>query len=194
MKTAVAVAVAAALFFTACAPATRMIIKPGTKEQPVADPAAATIVVGNISNWKVLNLLDEDGKVVGQLTGRSHTILKRPAGPMKLFAIPEKEGAWGDRVEGTLENGRVYYVKIGMRFGGASVTTLSERTDKEEWPNRKTYIDDLERVNMDAVQIAGLTADLGDPSKLISAVEKVVAGWEPADKTARTFEAADGEK
>ncbi len=192
MKTAFVVA--AALFVSACAPATRMIIKPGTREQPVADPAAATLVVGNISNWKVLNLLDETGKVVGQLTGRSHTILKRPGGTMKLFAIPEKEAAWGDRVEGTIENGRVYYVKIGMRFGGAAVTVLSERTDKDEWPNRKTYIDDLDRVNMDAVLLDGLTADMGNTDKLMADVEKGVAGWEPADKTARTFEAADGEK
>lgn len=193
MRNAIAVA-AALLLATGCAPATRLIIKKSdTKEQPKPTAADATIIVGNIANWHVVNLLDENGKVAGQLTGRSHTVLHHPAGAFKLYAMPEKEARWGDRVEGTLEAGRVYLLQVGQRFGGARVINISERTDKEEWGNRKTYVADLDRVDLDSAQLAGLNTDLGDTKPYLTQIDEIVAGFEADDKKMRTVEAADGE-
>ncbi len=192
MKSALLVALA--LFVCACAPATRLILKPATREQPAPKADTATIIVGNIANWKVLNLLDERGNVVGQLTGRSHTILFRPAGPMKLYVVPEKEGKWGDRVTGDLEAGRVYYVKVGMRYGGVQAVTLSERNDSDEWKNRKTYVSDLERMDVDPMQVPALSTDLGDVKGLMNQVDEFIAGLTNLERAVRTFEVADGEK
>lgn len=179
--------------FSACAPATRLITRPAAKEPAVAQKSSATVVVGNVMNWKVLNLFDGRGKVIGQLTGRSHTVLQHPPGAFKLYVVPEKQGSWGDRVEGTLEAGRVYFLQVGMRFGGVSMQAVSARTSPEEWPNRQTYVNDLDRVNVDPAQLSGLEADLGDIQPLIAEVDGVVSGFDAEQKKARTIEPADGE-
>lgn len=120
-------------------------------------------------------------------------MLQHPAGAFKLYVVPEKQGTWGDRVEGTVEAGRVYFVKVGVRYGGVSAVSLSARSDPEEWPNRKTYVTDLDRVTLDSSQLAGLVTELGDTKALMAQVETVVADFDAPQKAQRKVEPADGE-
>jgi hypothetical protein len=176
-----------------CAPATRLIVVPSTTKA-VTTKDTATLLVGNSLGYPVVNLLDGQGKVLGQLTGRSHTVLQVPPGHVKLYAVLERNGKTGDRVEGDVETGKVYYVTVGFRWGGASLTVLSERTDKDAWKERKTYETDLDNKQLDSARLSGLVQDLGDTKQILGDIDGVVNGFNDADsKKARQLVVADGE-
>jgi hypothetical protein len=177
----------------ACAPATRMIMLDAPERQIRATASAATLVVGNVMNWKVVNLLDDKGRLIGQLTGRSSTVLRLPAGPMKLYVVPEKEASWGDRLEGTLAAGRVYYAEVSMRWGGVAVQVDSERLNPERWAKRARYAQDLAPVKIDKSRIGEVVEDLGDTAAILRVVDGTVAGFEPEWRRHRTFRDDDGE-
>ncbi len=179
------------LLAVACAPATRVIVKPSAaKPAPASD--AATLIVSSSMGYKAVNFLDGDGKVLGQLSGRAYTTIKVPPGPVTLYMVPERQAVWGERVTGTVEAGKVYMLLVGMRWGGAMLTVLSPRTNAEVWKERKTWVDGIENQELDTAQLAGLTEDLGNTKELLAAVDSVMKGYDAAAMKDRTIEAADG--
>ena len=179
------------LVLAACAPATRLITKPSTAS---LTPSAgqATILIGHTMSYKALNILDGSGNVIGQMGPREHTVIHVSPGPVKIYAVPENRAKWGDRVEGTVEAGKVYYLSASMRWGGIGLTVIKP-TDAEGWPTRKTYETDLATVELDSSQLAGLNEDLGDKKEITSTIDEVVASFDADEKKARTLNGADGE-
>jgi hypothetical protein len=161
------------------------------KAAPAAD--AATIILSNGMGYKALNFLDGDGKVVAQLSGRAYTVIKQPAGPVKLYMVPEKKGDWGERVDGTVEAGKVYWLIVGMRWGGAMLTVLSERTNADAWKDRKNWVNGVDNQELDTAQLSGLTQDIGDPKALLVQVDAVMKGYDAAQMKDRTVQPSDGE-
>jgi hypothetical protein len=87
----------------------------------VADPHAATfVVIQPESDLHSVNLVDGHGLLVGQLDGRSHTVVRLPEGPTLLYAVLDNRTETADRIEGTLIPGRVYYATVGSRPGGVA--------------------------------------------------------------------------
>lgn len=177
----------------ACAPATRLIAAPTAKQAVVAPSDSALLVVSNVMRWPVLNLLDDKGEVVGQLTTRSFTTIRRPAGPFRMYVVPENKGVWGDRVDGTLEAGKVYYIQVAMRWGGASMEVVAQRLDPGEWANRRDNEKNLDQVALDPANVGQLKQDLGDVGALIKDVDGVYDHLEAGDKAKRSVQAGDGE-
>lgn len=178
------------LILWGCAPATRTIAVP-TSAPVAASTEGATVVIYNRFGW-LGNVLDERGTVVAQLKAKSFTAIQIPAGHTKLYLAVENKGVWGDRVEGTVEAGKLYHLWIGMRYGGAALTVLSPRTNPESFAGRKEWQTKLEQVALDPQGLAGLQQDLGDVTKLLADIENAYAKHDdPEDIPNRTITPQD---
>jgi hypothetical protein len=161
----------------ACAPSTKVVAQP-LRALELGPATSATLVIGNFGGWRAVNLVDEDGRVLGQLAGRSVIAIPRPPGSFKLYAVPERDGAKGDRIEGSVEAGQVYYVSVGLRYGGAAMT-------------RSTPFDrSLDAVSIDAAGRDALTAELGNTHALTAQIDETVGRFDEAGRLARHI---DGE-
>jgi hypothetical protein len=163
----------------ACAPSTKVVVEPA-RTLELAPVHSATIVIGNFGGWRAVNLLDEDGRVVGQLSGRSAIALPHASGAFKLYAVPERDGGRGDRIEGVVEEGQVYYVNVGIRYGGVSMTR-SEPFDGS-----------LDAVTLDSTGAEALTAELGDTRALTTQIDGTVDRFDAERRLARRIDVAQG--
>jgi hypothetical protein len=163
----------------ACAPSTKVVVEPA-RTLELAPVHSATIVIGNFGGWRAVNLLDEEGRVVGQLSGRSVIAIAHASGPFKLYAVPERDGARGDRIEGVVEAGQVYYVSVGMRYGGASMT------------RSQPFDGSLDAVTLDSAGAEALTAELGDTHALTAQIDGTVNGFDAERRLARRIDVAQG--
>jgi hypothetical protein len=167
------------LVLVGCASATEVVAVPSRVPTAVSSEEA-TLIVANTASWRVVNLLDENGRLVGQLNGRSHVVIARPAGPFKLYAVPEADASRGDRIEGTLERGRLYSASVGMRWGGASLTVTHDDCE-------------LGRVELDAAKVPTLMQELGDTRAITVEIDRRVERLDTDARQARTVKPVDGE-
>lgn len=191
-----ALALLIAVALTACAPAQARIITVPSSVQAQPTAGQATLLVANHFPWPLVNVLDGQGKVVGQLTGKSHFVTHQPAGPIKLYAFLNKDGKVGDRVEGTVEAGRLYYLTVGYAgvfTAGLSFTVLSQRLDPEVWKERRTYETERENLEIAPARLSELEQDLGDTRPILSRIDEFADGHDAKDKAARTLQPGDGE-
>lgn len=170
-----------------------VITKDGAKP---AKPSAseATLVIAQSFTYPAINVVDDTGKVVAQVGPRQHTVVGVPAGPLKLAAFPGIDTDRGDRVIGTVEAGKVYYLAIGFRMGGITMQAIAERLSKEDWAGRKTYVTDLAPVTMDSARVTEVEQALGDRrAGAFKQIDEEVNGWAEDEKKARVIEAGDGD-
>jgi hypothetical protein len=158
-----------ALLFAACAPSTRVITVP-VRTLDAAPAGSVTLVVANDAGWRALNLLDENGKVVGQLSGRSVTSVVLRAGRFTLYAVPDRDGERGARFEGRLEAGQALVLVAGVRPGGVALTASP------------SFDEALDPVALDPTRVAALQDDLGDIRPVLTAVDARM-GQDPATIT-----------
>jgi hypothetical protein len=164
---------------SACATSTHVVVLASrTLEAPAG--GEATLVVGDFWGWRAVNLLDETGNVVGQLSGRSVIAINRKPGRFVLYAVPDADGARGDRIEGVLSGGQIYFAAVGVRYGGLSLTR-SERFDEA-----------LDAVMLGDSGRSALQQELGDTRELVAKVDEAVGAFDPARQQARHVEGKDG--
>jgi hypothetical protein len=173
---------------SACGSTTHAITAPATGQTVAASASDAVLLVGNIGRLAPVNLLDEKGQVVGQLTGRSYTVVHHAPGAFKLYMVVDDKRSWGDRVEGQLEAGKVYYVQIF-----AKMELVAQRLDAKDWAERKDNEKNLDPVGMTASGVPQLTQELGDIPGIIKDVDAKVDNMDADEKAKRTVQAGDGE-
>jgi len=157
-------------------------------------PNQATIVVAQSYTYPQINLIDAQGKVLGQVGPLQYTVFSVPAGDFKMAAFPGNKVDYGDRVAGTVEANKVYYFVVAFRMGGITLQTITPRNDKEEWNNRKTYVRDLAPVSVEGGRAAEVEAALGDErGKFFGQIDSEVNGWTDEEKKNRRVEPADGD-
>jgi len=157
-------------------------------------PDKATIVVAQSYTYPQINLIDAQGKVLGQVGPRQYTVFNVPAGEFKMAAFPGNKPDYGDRVAGTVEANKVYYFVVAFRMGGITLQTITPRNDKEEWNNRKTYTRDLAPVSIEAGRAAEVETALGeDRGKFFGQIDSEVNGWTDEEKKNRRVEPGDGD-
>jgi hypothetical protein len=168
MKTAVLVALA---LLPACAPTVQSIAVPAPAGALAAAPESVTVVVIQPSSkLRPVNLLDGRGQLVGQLDGRSHTVVHVSEGPTLLYAVLDNRSQTADRIEGTLMRGRVYYALVGERAGGGvELVTLNARSRDDRWSHRGEYLAGTPRLQMDPERVTRAVNDLGDTNAIIDA-------------------------
>jgi hypothetical protein len=159
----------------------------------VADPHAVTIVVIQpASDLHSVNLVDGHGQLVGQLDGRSHTIVRTSEGPTLLYAVLDNRAGTADRLEGTLIAGRVYYATVGPRPGGVALLALTPRSPNGRWSQKAAYLTSTARVEMDGQRLSHAVSQLGVALPIMEAGDAHAAKLDAASAGEHTIQETDG--
>lgn len=182
-----------ALAAMGCGPAVHNIaVRSSASVAP--DPAAATIVVMQPStHYNSVGILDANGTLVGMLNDRSSTIVRVPPGNFRLYALVENQAGWGDRLEGTVEAGRVYYATISMRWGGINFLALNTRSRDDRWSHLSEYLENAPLVAMDPAGVPVATRELGDTHAILQRIDHYADGLDAEHHAERVVDAADGQ-
>ena len=156
------------------------------------DGVATLVVIQPRTSGLLLSLLDGQGALVGQLNDNSHTVVRVPAGPFRLYLIPMGNPKMGDRVEGEVYAGKIYFATVSIRFGGYKINSLNPDTRDGRWEHRQQWLEETPRVQMDPARIDELARALGDPEPLLQTVDAYVDRMDEAHREARRVRAADG--
>jgi hypothetical protein len=184
---AVALAVAAG-----CGPAVHNITMPSRSEISASPTEATIVVVQPSTRFGSVNLLDPGGRLVGQLSDRSHTLVRVPPGPLRLYAMVERDPRLGDRIDGQVEAGRIYFATISMRWGGINFLALNPRSHDDRWTHRDEYVSGTPFVEMDPEQLSLALGEIGDAAPLIERIDRQTERMDPAHLEERTVLATDG--
>lgn len=177
----------------ACAPTVQTITVATPGGAIVAAPESVTVVVVQpTSRLRAVNLVDGRGQLVGQLDGRSHTVVHVTEGPTLLYAVLDNRADTADRIEGTLMRGRVYYVTVGERAGGVELVTLNARSRDGRWSHKDEYLATTPRLQMDPQKVTRAVNDLGDPEAIIDAANAHVATLDAAAQAEHAIQENDG--
>jgi hypothetical protein len=159
-----------------------------------ADPSAATIVVMQPSTrYGSVSILDATGQLMGMIHDRSATIVHVPPGPVRLYAIVERQAGWGDRIEGSVAAGHVYYATISMRWGGINFLALNPRSRDDRWSHLSQYLETAPMVQMDPSGIPTARHELGDTSRLIAEMDHRADGLDAEHHEERVIHPEDGQ-
>jgi hypothetical protein len=154
---------ALALVTLACSPAVpNATVKTGNTLEAVQD-AATIVVVQPRTKYKSVSFVDGQGRLLGQLDRRSHTLLRVPPGAVRLYAFWENKAASGDRIEGTVLAGKIYFATIGYRgtVGGIALLALNPRSPDRRWEEKDRYLSSTPRVQLDPARAAEVMQRLG---------------------------------
>jgi hypothetical protein len=185
-------ALAVALFAFGCAPVVQSIAVPDTGAIAAAPETVTVVVVQPGWKQRPVNLLDGRGQLVGQLNGRSHTVVRLSEGPTLLYAVLDRDAATADRLEGTLIRGRLYYAYVGERDGGVELLALNARSGHDRWRHKDEYLTSTPRVQMDTERLTRAVNDLGDPAPIIDAANARVAAMDGAAQAEHAIQENDG--
>jgi len=176
-----------------CGPAVHNItVRSAARIAPA--PGVATIVVIQPStHFQSVSLLDAGGSLVGMIQDRSSTVVQVPAGNVRLYAIVERQAGWGDRIEGTVEAGRVYYVTISLRWGGVSFLALNPRSRDDRWSHLSEYLGQAPLVEMDRAGIPVATRELGDTRPLLATIDHYAEGLDAEHHEEHVIRPDDGQ-
>src|SRR5438552_6683771 len=128
---------------------------------PAAD-RAAVVVIQPTTGFQSVNLFDAQGRLLGQLNGRARTVIYVPPGPVRIYAIPEKQAEWGDRIDGDVQGGLVYFATISLRFGGLAFRALNPQSPDNRWANREAYVAKTPAIEMDPSKVPEAIRQIGD--------------------------------
>lgn len=175
-----------------CGPAVRNVTVRSAASIAPSASEATIVVVQPSTRYSSVNILDGQGRLLGQISDRSHTVVRVPPGTLRLYAIPEREASWGDRIDGHVEAGRVYYATIGMRWGGITFLALNPRSRDDRWSHRDEYLGSTPLVEMDLAQVPLAVQELGDTAPLLARVDQNVDRLDEAHREERTIRPEDG--
>lgn len=182
-----------ALLALGCGPAVHSIaIRSSASVAP--DPAAATIVVVQPStHYRSVSILDAQGTLVGMLDDRSSTIVRVPPGSFRLYALVEREAGWGDRLEGTVQAGMVYYATISMRWGGINFLSLSPRSRDDRWSHLSQYLEQAPLMELDPAGVPVATRELGDTAPILERIDRYADGLDAEHHEEHLVDPGDGQ-
>jgi len=187
-----AFALVAGSLFGGCGPAVQNISVKSPAAVAAVPDQATIVIVQPTTMFSPLNILDARGGLLGQLDARSHTVVHVPAGPVRLYAVLEKAAKTADRIDGTVEAGRIYYASVSMRWGGVSFLALNTRSPDARWSKKDQYLSRTARVQMDPQRVALARSELGDPAPVLEKADAFVAKLDAAHRAERTIHAEDG--
>jgi hypothetical protein len=111
---------------------------------------------------------------------------------VKLYAVVENRAEWGDRIEGSVLPGKVYYATLSMRWGGVSFLTLTPRSPDQRWSHKDEYLSGTQGVEMDPSKTALAKQQLGDTKSMLTTVDGSVSKFDAAHMAERTIHPEDG--
>jgi hypothetical protein len=158
---------------------------------PAADQATI-VVVQPSTHFRAVSVLDGHGQLLGQINDRSHTVIHVPAGAVRLYAFPERKIHMGDRIDGTVQAGRIYYVTVSFRWGGVSFLALNQRSPDARWAQKEEYVTKTSAVEMDAQKAPVAVREIGDPGPIMQQIDTFVDGLDAAHHAERMIQAEDG--
>jgi hypothetical protein len=188
----VVTAAAVGLISTACAPAVQNITTPSAASVAAIPDQATIVIVQPTTAFQSVNILDARGQLLGQLNQRSRTVVRVPPGPVRFYAIPEKRADWGDRIDGTVLAGRIYYATISVRRGGMSFLALTPRSRDNRWAQREQYVARTPMVEVDPSKVAIAIREIGDPAPMLQKIDAHIEALGAAHRAERVIEPADG--
>ncbi len=180
------------LFLTGCFARVDNITVPVNGSIETSAKDATIVIVQPSTHYSSLSLLDGNGKLLGQLHDRSYTVVNVPPGPIRLYVLPERLLTWGDRIQGEVTAGRVYYATISLRFGGIRFNSLNPRSPDRRWEQRDVYLTRGPYVEMDPAREALLLDQLGDTAEILEVIEKYADRYPPNQIEVHTILPEDG--
>lgn len=196
MRSARNVAVALLLVVAfGCGPAVPNITVPVVGVSARRSDAATIVVVQPTTRYKSVSLVDGTGRLLGQLYKRSHTVLRVPPGPVRLYAFWENQFKAGDRIEGSVLAGKVYYATIGYRgtVGGIALLALNPRSPDGRWGEKDRYLSKTPSVQMDPARAPDVMKYLGaTPPELFRWADERTNGLTGRDHEERVIRPEDG--
>jgi hypothetical protein len=175
-----------------CTPAVQNITVRSPTPLSASRDKANIVVVQPGTHFGSLSILDASGELVGQIHDRSHTLIQVPAGPVRLYGVVEKQYDWADRVDGTVEAGRTYYVTVSLRWGGIAFRALNPRSADDRWSQREQFLAQTPHIQMDPQKVALAKVQLGDPTPVLKAADAYVAKLDAEQRAERKLEPSDG--
>ncbi|HZI40167.1 MAG TPA: hypothetical protein VFD67_00645 [Gemmatimonadaceae bacterium] len=175
-----------------CGPAVVNTTRPSPAMATPAPDRVAIIIIQPTTAFQSVSILDAQGQLLGQLNGRSRTVVYVPPGPVRLYAIPEKQADWGDRVDGEVQGGLVYYATISLRFGGLAFRTLNPQSRDNRWANRELYMANTPAVEMDSSKVPEAVRQIGDPVPMLRKIDAFVERLDDAHRAERSIKPGDG--
>jgi hypothetical protein len=177
-----------------CAPVVQSIAVPAPAGPLVEVPDSVTVVVVQPeSKLRPVNLIDGRGQLVGQLDGRSHTVVRLTEGPNLLYAVLDNRAATADRLEGTLIRGRLYYAYVAERAdGGVELVALTARSREARWAQKDQYLASTPRLKMDPERVTRAVNDLGDTTAIIDAGNARFGAMDAAARAEHAIQENDG--
>jgi hypothetical protein len=111
---------------------------------------------------------------------------------VRLYAYYAGEPEWGDRIEGEVAGGRVYYATISIRHisvrsSGVRFNALHPGSPDDRWAKLQTYLSRAPRVEMDPARVAGLVAQIGDTAEVLRVIDALVDPYPPEQIELRTI-------
>ena len=176
-----------------CGPAVHNITVRSAASIAPATGSATIVVIQPTTRYGSVSLLDARGSLVGMIHDRSSTVVRVPPGEVRLYAIVERQASWGDRIEGVVEAGHVYYATLGMRWGGVSFLALNPRSRDDRWSHLPDYVDHSPLVEMSADGIPEATRELGDTGPLLSTIDRYADGLDDEHHEEHVIRPEDGQ-
>lgn len=183
---------ALALVAVGCGPAVHDITMPSRSSIGPSPTEATIVVVQPSTRFGSVNFLDPAGRLLGQLSDRSHTIIRVPPGHVRLYAMVERDSRLGDRIEGDVEAGRIYFATLSMRWGGINFLALNPRSADDRWSHRDEYLQRTPFVEMDPGRVELALGEIGDAVPLIERIDHQTERMDAAHIDERTILAGDG--
>src|SRR5690349_19940816 len=106
---------------------------------------------------------------------------------MRLYAIPEKQADWGERVDGEVQGGLVYYATISLRFGGVAFRALNPQSRDNRWANRELYMANTPAVEMDSRKLPEAVRRIADAMTMLRKIDAFVERLDDAHRAQRSI-------
>lgn len=177
---------------TGCLPKMRFATRPSQTEVRPTTTMAAIVVVQPSWDTLAVNILDGQGKLLGQLNRQSQTSFNVPAGRLRLYAIIANMIDSGDRIDGEVLPGRTYYATVSYGvFNRLRFQALKPQSNDNRWANREEYLRKTPRLELDPELARRVGEDLSPASELMAGIDRYVSGYDEAHRFERTLAPSD---
>lgn len=166
---------------------------------PIVAPAdVATFVVIQPTTRQVITFIDGEGKILGRLYDRSHTVFTVPAGEISMYAVPSmgaepNDNAPGvDAIRGRVEAGRIYYATMSIQMRGPRFNTLHSSSPDGRWLNRREWVANRPRTRLSEEDLVHVKAYLYDTNEIRREGDRYLDSLPPHQVEARTIRPEHG--
>ncbi len=179
-----------------CSPAVHNITIRSAVDAVAPEPGTAAIVIMQPrSVLETVSILGADGGLLGMIHGHSRTVVRVAPGTVRLYCLPMRNAGAGDRVEGTVEAGRIYYVTLSYTGWSDHVSflALNTRSRDERWTHLAEYISGTPLVEMDQARVPLVLRELGDRSRYLAEIDRWADRLDADHREERTIQPGDGQ-